>query len=115
MTTIKSSWHGDAAKRAYERGAMTGLEVAADLVLSRSKAVVPWEESTLMRSGGTDRDRLKATVYFDTEYAVIQHEEVSYRHKPGRTAKYLENPLNASRRDVETIVGKHARAALGGN
>jgi hypothetical protein len=34
-------------------------------------------------------------VSYNTPYAAIQHEELSYEHKPGRQAKYLETPLKA--------------------
>lgn len=32
-------------------------------------------------------------VSYNKPYAARQHEELSYRHKEGRQAKYLENPL----------------------
>ncbi len=33
------------------------------------------------------------TVSYNKPYALEQHENLSYRHKEGRQAKYLENPL----------------------
>ena len=32
-------------------------------------------------------------VTFDTPYATRQHEELEWKHEPGRQAKYLEDPL----------------------
>jgi hypothetical protein len=34
--------------------------------------------------------------YGPLPYAWIQHENTSYRHLPGRTAKYVETPLMAA-------------------
>jgi hypothetical protein len=49
---------------------------------------------------------------YDTPYAVRQHEDLTYRHAPGRTAKYLERPLNASRTQVLAIIAAQLRRSL---
>lgn len=91
---MQYSWNGAQASQQMRSGAAEGLADAAELVLAASREVVPIEEATLSRSGATDVDPvgLKATISYDTVYAARQHEELTWRHDPGRTAKYLERP-----------------------
>jgi hypothetical protein len=51
-------------------------------------------------------------VSYDTPYAARQHEELDWRHAPGRQAKYLEQPLNAERATVLDLVAAQMRRAL---
>lgn len=90
-----------------------GLTEAAEHVLGQAVRVVPIEEGTLQNSGttATDAANLKAAIGFGTgaaaPYAVRQHEELTYVHDSGRSAKYLEKPLVASRNDVLAIIARH--------
>lgn len=99
-------WHGEKAKRAVREGAADGVSDAAEFIMGKSKEVVPIEEATLARSGtvSVDRAQIVAAMSYDTEYAVIQHERLDFRHDPGRTAKYLENPMNQSAPDARRII-----------
>lgn len=108
-------WHGERVGRITEEGGFKGLQLAAEHVLQVSRAVVPIEEGTLERSGvaSADRDSLTAAVSYDTVYAARQHEELGWRHAEGRTAKYLEGPLNAEREQVGEIIAAAIRRALG--
>lgn len=94
----RSTWEG---RRLWtERGrqqASDGLRLALEFVLAESQKVVPLEEGTLQRSGKVDVEGLNGSVSYDTVYAVRQHEELTWRHLPGRTAKYLEGPMNSTR------------------
>ncbi|WP_328846118.1 minor capsid protein [Streptomyces sp. NBC_00258] len=81
------------------RLASEGLRRGLEHVLAESRKIVPLEEGTLERSGKVDVDGLEGSVSYDTVYARRQHEELTWRHLPGRTAKYLEKPM-ASERDV---------------
>jgi hypothetical protein len=53
-----------------------------------------------------------AAVSYDTVYAVRQHEELTWRHAPGRTAKYLEGPLAEELDTVREIIAAELRRAL---
>lgn len=53
--------------------------------------------------------RLQGTVTVDQRYALIQHEELSYRHPRGGQAKYLEAPLFDHYRDY---LGDYAKTVL---
>lgn len=100
-------------RSAEERGVLK----AAEYVLGESRQVVPIEEATLERSGRASAEQrggvTTGAVSYDTPYALVQHEELHYQHSSGRTAKYLENPLNASQQDVAEIIAEEVRGGLG--
>jgi len=97
-----------------KRSANRGLEIAAEHILGEAKKLVPIEEATLERSGtvSTDHPRMRAAVSFDTPYAVYQHEELHLRHDAGRTAKYLETPLNTEVPVVREIIARTIKGEL---
>lgn len=96
-------------------GGNKGLRLAGEHVLGVSDDRIPIEEGTLSRSGrvSTDESALRSAVSYDTAYAVIQHEDMSLRHDPGRGAKFLENALNGSRGVVAQILTTSIRRELG--
>lgn len=94
---------------ATEKAAQAG----AEHVLGVSRMYVPIEEGTLARSGATATQGNRAVVYYDTVYAVIQHEATEFRHDRGRTAKYLERPMNEERSQVLRIMRDTVARALG--
>lgn len=73
-----------------------GLQLAAEHILAEATDLVPIEEGTLQRSGTVSIDAMGTTaaVSYDTPYAARQHEEINWRHDPGRRAKFLEAPMN---------------------
>lgn len=79
------------------RLASDGLRKALEYALSVSNSRVPLEEGTLERSGKVDVDGLDGSISYDTVYARRQHEELTWKHLPGRRAKYLESAMNDSR------------------
>lgn len=109
-------WNVRAAQRGTRDGAVRGLRLAAEHVLERSRRRVPIEEGTLERSGvaSVDEQALTAGVSYDSPYAIRQHEELSYRHDAGRSAKYLEGPLNDESGTVVQIIAAQVRRSLRG-
>jgi hypothetical protein len=107
-------FRGATAERKVLEGARQGLRLAAEHVLTESRAVVPIDEGQLQAYSYAlvDETDLTAAVTYDTPYAVRQHEEMSYRHAPGRQAKYLEQPLNASRQAVTNLLAAQLRRAM---
>ena len=105
---------GTTAARQMREGAVRGLQLATEHVLQLSNEVVPLDESELQRSGtaSVDEASLTGVISYDTPYAVRQHEELRWRHAPGRTAKYLENSLNAARTEVAAIIAAEMRRAM---
>lgn len=110
-------WKGQAALRGTRAGAERGLRIAAEHVLTESRKRVPIEEGTLERSGTATVDEsssLTAAVAYDTPYAIRQHEEMTYRHDAGRSAKYLEGPLTEEAGTVGEIIAAQLRRSLRG-
>lgn len=94
-------WKDDKRKQAsmtVHNAAAKALGEFAEGLLTMANSKVPIEEGTLERSGDTDLDRkaLKATISYDTPYAVRQHEDTRLRHDAGREAKWLEHTLKSN-------------------
>ncbi|KMS71323.1 hypothetical protein ACH49_24720 [Streptomyces leeuwenhoekii] len=108
------SFNGAPAARELRAAAARGLFLGAEHVLGESNNVVPLDEAALQRSGtaSVDPPSLTAMVSYDTPYAVVQHERLDFRHAPGRTAKYLENSLNAARPEVAALIAAELRRAM---
>ncbi|MGW4695154.1 hypothetical protein ACWEO1_22560 [Kitasatospora cineracea] len=111
-----SHLHFDRARalEAVRRAAAHGLELAMEHILAEAKKIAPLDEGTLERSGRArvDATRLQGIVSFSTPYAVRQHEELTWRHAPGRQAKYLEVPFFAQREVALALVAAEIRRAL---
>lgn len=111
----KLTWNGRRIwTSAGKARAARGLQLALEHVLAESNKLIPLEEGTLMRSGHVSMDAgtLIGTVSYDTPYAVRQHEEMTWRHAPGRQAKYLETAVNTSREDCARIIRTEMRRWL---
>ena len=91
--------------------AARGVAIAAEHVLGEALKLVPIEEHILEVSGTvvTDPANLQAAVVFDTPYAVAVHEDMTARHDPGRSAKYLETPMAAEAGAVREIIAATIR------
>ena len=94
--------------------AADGLNDAVEHVLGVSNNRVPHEEGTLERSGRPfiDRDKLIGGVSYDTPYAVVQHEDMTLHHDPGRSAKYLESAMNGEREVAVALIAARIRRSL---
>ncbi|MGW2062804.1 hypothetical protein ACWCO9_19485 [Streptomyces sp. NPDC001937] len=113
---VRLRWNGPQVLDQARTGAVRGVRLGAEHVLELSRQRVPIEEGTLERSGvaSVDERDLTAAVSYDTKYAVRQHEDMTMRHDHGRTAKYLERPLNEAADDVQAIIAAQVRRSLGG-
>lgn len=105
-------WHGERVNAAESAAAERGVRLAAEHLLGASRQRVPLEEGTLERSGVASTDGSKGAVSYDTVYAARQHEELTWRHDAGRTAKYLEGPLSEESDTMLEIVAAQIRRAL---
>lgn len=114
VTVEHFEWHGDEIEDRIRAAAVAGLDLASQHLLAESRALVPIEEGTLERSGTAtvDAGKLSALVSYDTPYAVRQHEELDYRHAPGRQAKYLEEPFTTQQDVLTGLVAAPIRRAM---
>jgi hypothetical protein len=96
------------AKDVLNGSANRGVALAAEHLLGVANEKVPIDESTLMKSGSvsTDPENFAAAVSYDTPYAARQHEDMHLRHDAGRTAKWLENAMNAEVQTSAEIIRK---------
>jgi hypothetical protein len=84
--------------QAVERAGIRAINDAAQDLLSKSLPLAPLDEGDLRRSGNVEGatvkgDVIEAQVGYATEYAVVQHEDLSLNHpEPGTSAKFLEKP-----------------------
>ncbi|WP_367128327.1 hypothetical protein [Saccharothrix sp. HUAS TT1] len=112
--TTKMDWNGAKVTAEMEKGAVQGLKLGTEHVLGASRAVVPLEEATLERSGvaSVDATALTGAVSYDTKYAARQHEELTWQHDEGRTAKYLERPMEEEADTVNGLIAAQIRRSL---
>lgn len=112
--SFRLNFNGAIADREIRVAAGRGLFKAAEHVLGVSNNRVPLDEGFLQSTGtaSVDEAALQAAVSFDGPYSVIQHERLDFRHAPGRTAKYVEGPLNESAVTVAALIAAEIRRAL---
>ncbi|MFC5720370.1 hypothetical protein ACFP1Z_09370 [Streptomyces gamaensis] len=114
--SVRLQWNGRAATEVIRRATARGVLLGAEHVLAESRKKVPINEGTLERSGAASADEqtLTAAVSYDTPYAVRVHEDMTARHAPGRSAKYLESVLPETSGAVQALIAAQVRRALGG-
>lgn len=114
MIRTRLHWDGDKLDNQAHRGAVKGLTDATEHILGASNATVPLEEGTLERSGvaSVDNSSLTGAVSYDTVYAARQHEELTWRHAPGRRAKYLELAFVENAEEIKALIAAAIRRAM---
>lgn len=107
-------WNGAAVTAAIRQAAARGARLGAEHVLQVSRQKVPIAEGTLERSGAVsvDEQQVAAAVSYDTPYAKRVHEDMTARHAPGRSAKYLESVLPQENSTVQALIAAQIRRAL---
>lgn len=136
--TATVEWHGDEVLAKLRKAHAAALSDVAEVLLEGANRTVPIEEmilggsgtvvdlhgGTIARSSGgpnfvtTRVDTARPTglielaVSYDTPYAVVQHEDTSLNHDPGRRAKWLELELVERRTDFEGYVARKLKAAV---
>lgn len=94
-------------------GQSSVLNAAGYHVLGVANQQVPHETGDLMRSGGVSTDNDSAAIFYDTPYAVVQHEDMGLRHDEGRNAKYLENAVRSEEQVVMTMLQAGLKGIIG--
>ncbi len=91
--------------------------IAETEILANAKDQVPVDQSPLKTSGNvalpvTTPQGTFVEIFFGgpaAPYALIQHENLVFRHTPGQKAKYLEDPFNAALVGLDSKVALHIR------
>lgn len=96
-----------------ERGLVEGghfLQRESMLIVPIDKDILRTSARTIKASGsGFTAD---IVVRYKTDYAVFVHEDLTARHKPGKRAKYLEEPARTHRIKIIKIVNEEARRKI---
>lgn len=93
----------------------------AELVMTESKKIVPFEFGTLENSGYVAQPEvhlgeISVTLGYGgaaMAYALRQHEDLTLHHENGRQAKYLETPLLEASKDMPERIAAKVRSELG--
>lgn len=88
---ITTNLHFDKVKADVADIASKAVQEAAEMILDESNKIAPIDEGDLIRSGSVSVDGTSANIFYDTPYAVRQHEDMTLQHKNGRRAKFLES------------------------
>jgi hypothetical protein len=114
--TIKLQFNATHALHVIENAAKDGAIKAMQEVLEASQQIVPLDKTPLQKSAQLTVDDNTIYVSYGTgesaEYATIQHENLNYRHAPGRQAKYLEQPFRAAQPRIITTIGNAIKDSL---
>ena len=112
--SFKGSWDLSGVEARLRDAALAGLEMGLEHIHQIASDLAPNDEGTLSRSGRVTVDPAGLTggVTFDTVYARRQHEELTWRHPGGKTAKYLEKPMTSEADVVADIIAAQCRRAL---
>ena len=107
-------WTGGRAKADVHDELPHSLLTGAEMLLEEADRTVPFEEGILAESGDTDvdKDRQISTTFYDTPYAVKQHEDTRLRHDPGRRAKWLEHALRENAEELLEVMAEDLRRRL---
>ena len=108
------------------------LASIGDEIIDESLKQVPYDTGALASIAGVSPVKVGATIIsvkagygldgkdaynekrkaYASSYMVEEHENLSYMHENGRKAKYLEDPINAIRPRVKSILAAATKTAL---
>ncbi|WP_433067447.1 hypothetical protein [Dactylosporangium sp. CS-033363] len=120
-TDYKLTWHEGRAYAMVDEAGEAGLRDALEYLLKVSRPLVPLDtrpgrdQVVLMNTGRVVIDPehgVGGVVYGDEstkDYAKRQHEDLTFRHAPGRQAKFLEAPFEANKTLMLAIIAAHYR------
>jgi len=102
-------------KKAHERALGGALYQEGVAIISESQKIVPHEYGPLENSAYVAPPekrlgRIQVEIGYGKAYALRQHEELTWRHRDGRQAKYLEKPFNAASQGWASRLAKRVRA-----
>lgn len=114
---VRAEWMGDKIKGLVRKGAAQGLLDGAEVAKEASLKQVPRETERLANSAYADVDEstLISIVGYDDPRdikTIKQHEDLTYRHPRGGSAKFLENPVKASGNAAYAKLAARLRQAL---
>jgi len=94
----KSTWDNRIPVNAAKRAARVALKETGSIIGDAAQSITPEDLGDLEMSMEVviDNNALQANINFysrNGRYAIPQHERLDYNHKPGKQAKYLQQPF----------------------
>jgi hypothetical protein len=113
---VKKTWNGRAIQKLVHAAAGEGNTAAADVLLDGALDRVPRDTNELAETGtvSTEQGGRAAAVSFGTDYAAVQHEDLTLEHPGGGEAKFLENAARAEQSAMLRAAAAPLRRVLGG-
>lgn len=110
----RMKWDDSKAKRIVRTAGLKAINDVIEDIATDSQNEAPLLSGTMERSQAVAENRSQMEVYisYNTPYAIKQHEELGYRHAPGRKAKYLEDPFNRKKGPGLKYIEKKIKQAL---
>jgi len=103
-------WHGDNVRKKINTAAHRGLVKGLEFIKQESVKVVPKDTGLLEKSANIAfNNDMQGVVFYDTPYAIRQHEELNFRHAEGRIAKYLELPFQQNQMKALQIIQREIK------
>jgi hypothetical protein len=109
---VRTSLDFDDAKvrRHFEEHSDAAAEAAAEALGDAADQTAPIEDRTLINSRRTtNAENGQAVTYYDTDYAVRQHEDLTLQHDPGRRAKWLERAMAEERANLLRVAAEELK------
>lgn len=112
---VRVDWNIAKLDEDVRKAAIDALLSAGEYILDESNKIAPIDEGTLIRSGNVAVDENNGTVnvYYDTPYAIRQHESMDLKHTNGRRAKFLEIASTQNASKVSEYVADAIKKVIG--
>jgi len=98
------------ATREMMDGMAVGVRKQAEVIRDDAAQRAPIDQGALRASGvvkmHNDKASITAVIEFDTPYAVVQHENLTFNHPRGGGPKYLENAMMQANPDELIQAGR---------
>jgi len=111
------TWKGLAVEETTLQAAEDGVTVAMEYGLETANRSVPHLTSVLEQSGVASHERddttIRGAVSYSTPYAARQHEDLTFRHAPGRRAKWLELTFAEEQDVMSRLLAAEVRRRIG--
>lgn len=113
-TTVTLTLHTAEVNAAINAAAVRATRIGAEVLLEKSKDHVPHDKGILENSGSVDYQSSppKATVFYDTLYAIRLHEHPEYKFKGKGQGKWLQNAAINNKNLVKKAIEKAMKEGL---
>lgn len=109
--TAKIKWNSSGAIRAVTRATREATIELMGEVKERAVEYCPIDKGDLRASARVEYYSTRTVCIFDEPYALIQHENLEYKHKVGQ-AKYLERAFNEVMPHLQPTIEHYIAAEL---